>query len=516
MTEDPRILELREKRAQARMGGGEARNQKHHAKGKLTARERIDFLLDANTFHELEPYVIQRSDQLNPAGDEYFGDGVVSGYGEIDGRTVFIYAQDFTVMGGALGEMQSRKICNVMDKAVENGKPIIGLIDSGGARIQEGVYSLGGYAEVFKRNAQYSGIIPQISLIMGPCAGGAAYSPAVTDCVIMVEESSYMFLTGPNVIKAVTGEEIDFESLGGALVHHSKSGLAHLTSPDEKSALTLARKYLSYLPDNYVENPPVDMNEDGPQRMDEMLNQIVPLSPAEPYSMHTVIDHIVDHGSFLELQSTFACNAITGFGRIGGYAIGIVAQEPLVMAGVVDIDASDKISRFVRLCDCFNVPIVTFIDSPGFLPGIDQEHRGIIRHGAKVLYAYAESTVPKISIVTRKAYGGAYVVLSSKYLGTDICLAWPSAEIAVMGAEGAVNILHGKQIQSADNPAAEKARLTEAYQQQFLNPYAAAKAGYIDDIIEPRETRPAIYSALTALRDKSVKPLPRKHGNMPV
>jgi propionyl-CoA carboxylase beta chain len=516
MTEDPRILELREKRAQTQMGGGEARIQKHHAKGKLTARERIEYLLDPHSFHELEPYVVQRTDKSDLSNEEYYGDGVVTGYGEIDSRTVFVYAQDFTVMGGALGEMQSRKICNIMDKAVENGKAIIGIIDSGGARIQEGVYSLGGYAEVFKRNAQYSGIIPQISLIMGPCAGGAAYSPAVTDCIIMVEESSYMFLTGPNVIKAVTGEEIDFENLGGAKVHHGKSGLAHLTSPDEKSALTLARKVLSYLPDNYIDNPPVDMIEDGPDRMDEMLNHIVPLSPAEPYSMHTVIDHIVDRGSFLEMQSSFACNAITGFGRIAGYAVGIVSQEPTVMAGVVDIDASDKISRFVRLCDCFNVPLITFIDSPGFLPGIDQEHRGIIRHGAKVLYAYAEATVPKISIVTRKAYGGAYVVLSSKYLGTDVCFAWPSAEIAVMGAEGAVNILHGKQIQNAEDPAAEKAKLTEAYREQFLNPYAAARAGYIDDIIEPRETRPAIYTALSALRDKSVKPLSRKHGNMPV
>ena len=516
MTEDPRILELRSKREQSRMGGGQERVAKQHAKGKLTARERVEQLLDANTFHELEPYVVQQRDQPAREHEEFYGDGVVSGYGEIDGRTVYIYAQDFTVMGGALGEMQSKRICNVMDKAVENGKPIIGIIDSGGARIQEGVYSLGGYAEIFKRNAQYSGIVPQISLIMGPCAGGAAYSPAVTDCIIMVEKQSYMFLTGPNVIKEVTGEEIDFENLGGAAIHHGVSGLAHLTSPDELSALALARKYLSYLPDNYIENPPVEMNDDSAARMEEALNHLVPVSPSEPYSMHQAITQIIDRDSFLELQSAFACNAITGFARIGGISVGIVSQEPMVMAGVVDIDAADKISRFVRLCDSFNVPLVTFVDSPGFLPGIDQEHRGIIRHGAKVLYAYAEANVPKISIVTRKAYGGAYVVLSSKYLGTDVCYAWPSAEIAVMGAEGAVNILHGKQIQSADDPVAEKTKFVETYREQYLNPYVAAKAGYIDDIIEPRETRPAIYAALSALRDKSIQPLPRKHGNMPV
>jgi methylmalonyl-CoA decarboxylase subunit alpha len=516
MTEDPRILELREKRKLSRLGGGLARIEKHHSKGKLTARERIELLLDARTFHELEPYVVQQAHDIGQSNEEFFGDGVVSGYGEINGRTVFLYAQDFTVMGGALGEMQSRKICNVMDRAVENGKPIIGIIDSGGARIQEGVHSLGGYAGIFKRNAQYSGIVPQISLIMGPCAGGAAYSPAVTDCIIMVEEQSYMFLTGPNVIKEVTGEEIDFESLGGARIHHGLSGLAHFTSPDEQAALKLARRFLSYLPDNYVENPPVERIDDPTERMDESLNHIVPLSASEPYSMHEAILHIVDLGSFLEIQSAFAGNAITGFARIGGISVGIVSQEPMVMAGVVDIDAADKISRFVRLCDCFNVPIITFIDSPGFLPGIDQEHRGIIRHGAKVLYAYAEATVPKISIVTRKAYGGAYVVLSSKYLGTDVCYAWPSAEIAVMGAEGAVNILHGKQLQAADDPAAEKQKLIDTYREKFLNPYTAAKAGYIDDIIEPSETRPAIYAALSALHDKSIQSLPRKHGNMPV
>ncbi|MBI9048072.1 MAG: acyl-CoA carboxylase subunit beta [Anaerolineaceae bacterium] len=516
MSEDPRIIELREKKAQTQMGGGGARIEKQHAKGKYTARERIAVLLDENSFHELDPFITQRNISTENGTESNYGDGVITGYGSIDGRTVYVYAQDFTVMGGALGEMHGKKICNVMDKAAENGKPIIGIIDSGGARIQEGVHSLGGYAEVFKRNAQYSGTIPQISIIMGPCAGGAAYSPAVTDCIIMVEGSSYMFLTGPSVIKAVTGEEIDFENLGGAKVHHSQSGLAHLTSPDEQSALATARLYLSYLPDNYLENAPIEITEERPDRMEESLNQLIPLSGLEPYSMHVAISYIVDQNSFLEIQSTFAPNAIIGFARIGGYAVGIVSQEPCVMAGVVDIDAADKISRFVRLCDCFNIPLVTFIDSPGFLPGIDQEHRGIIRHGAKVLYAYAEATVPKISIVTRKAYGGAYVVLSSKYLGTDICYAWPSAEIAVMGAEGAVNILYGKQINSADDPVAEREKLTELYRSEFLNPYTAAKAGYIDDIIEPRETRPAIYAAITALRDKAIRPMPRKHGNIPL
>jgi propionyl-CoA carboxylase beta chain len=516
MSEDPRIIELREKKARAVLGGGEERIKKQHAKGKGTARERIEQLLDEKSFRELDPFMTQQNYSSENQADEIYGDGVITGYGTIDGRTVYVYAQDFTVMGGALGEMHGRKICNVMDRAAENGKPVIGLIDSGGARIQEGVHSLGGYAEVFKRNAQYSGTIPQISIIMGPCAGGAAYSPAVTDCIIMVENTSYMFLTGPNVIKAVTGEEIDAENLGGANVHLAKSGLAHLTSPTEEEALKLARKYLSYLPDNYVENPPIELTDEDVNHMDEGLNQLIPLNPAEPYSMHDAITRIVDKNSFLEIQSDFAANAIVGFAHIGGYSVGIVSQEPCVMAGVVDIDAADKISRFVRLCDCFNVPLITFIDSPGFLPGVDQEHRGIIRHGAKVLYAYAEATVPKISIVTRKAYGGAYVVLSSKYLGTDICYAWPSAEIAVMGAEGAVNILYTKEINTAEDPAAEKEKFSESYRTEFLNPYAAAKAGYIDDIIEPRETRPALYAALCALKDKSIRAYPRKHGNIPL
>jgi len=511
--EDPRVQELREKRAQARLGGGEDRIAKHHAKGKLTARERLELLLDTGSFQELEPFVVQR---VVPDGDKTPGDGVVTGFGTIDGRTVYVYAQDFTVQGGSLGETQSRKICRAMDLAVRSGAPIIGLIDSGGARIQEGVYSLGGYAEIFKRNAQYSGVVPQISLVLGPCAGGAAYSPALTDMIIMVQKQSYMFLTGPEVIKSVTGEIVDFETLGGADVHLGVSGLASLTAASEKDALALCRKVLSYLPSNNVENAPAADTGDDPMRMDEALNSLVPVDPSAPYSMKEAIVRIVDRGSWLELQPTFACNAIVGLARMGGQSVGIVSQEPAVMAGVIDIDAADKITRFVRFCDAYNIPLVTFVDSPGFLPGVDQEHRGIIRHGAKVLYAYSEASVPKVSIVTRKAYGGAYVVMSSKYLGTAITFAWPSAEIAVMGPEGAANILYKKEIDAAADPAAERARRVAEYRAQFLNPYASANAGYVDAIIEPRETRYRVIMALNGLREKVTAALPRKHGNMPV
>ncbi|MCC6190871.1 MAG: acyl-CoA carboxylase subunit beta, partial [Anaerolineales bacterium] len=410
----------------------------------------------------------------------------------------------------------SHKICRVMDLALRNGVPIVGLIDSGGARIQEGVKSLGGYAEIFRRNAQYSGVIPQISVMLGPCAGGAAYSPALTDVIIMVERHSYMFLTGPEVIKAVTGEAIDPESLGGADVHMTLSGTAHLAAASEAEALSLCRRVLGYLPANNVENPPYAPPAALAPNGAVDLNHIVPLDPAVPYSMHAVIDAIVDAGSWLEFQPTFACNVLVGLARLGGYSVGLVAQEPSVMAGVIDIDAADKVTRFVRMCDCFNVPLVTFVDSPGFLPGVDQEHGGIIRHGAKVLYAYSEATVPKISVITRKAYGGAYVVMSSKYLGTDVNYAWPSAEIAVMGAEGAANILFKQQIQTAPDPAAERARLAADYRQRFNNPYHAASAGYVDDIIEPRETRSKIIASLSALRDKYSPAPPRKHGNMPV
>ncbi len=516
MQEDPRILELRKMRAKALEGGGQDRIEKQHAKGKQTARERIHALLDPGTFNELEPFITSPADELGLASEAFLGDGVVTGYGQIDGRTVYVYAQDFTIYGGTLSEMQSHKICRVMDLAMRNGVPCIGLLDSGGARIQEGVKALGAYAEIFRRNAQYSGVVPQISVMLGPCAGGAAYSPALQDLIIMVEKQSFMFLTGPEVIKAVTGEIINAEALGGTDVHMSVSGVAHLAAHSEAEALGLVRKFLSYLPSNNVENPFFQQPSDDPLRMDEHLNHIVPLDPTEPYIMHQVIESIVDKGTFLEIQPNWARNAIVGLARIGGHSVGIVAQEPAVMAGVIDIDASDKMTRFVRMCDCFNVPLVTFVDSPGFLPGVAQEHGGIIRHGAKLLYAYSEATVPKVTVITRKAYGGAYVVMSSKYLGTDVTYAWPSAEIAVLGAEGAANILFKKQIDSAADPAAERKRLADDYRARFNNPYYAAGTGDVDDIIEPRESRPKIIAALSALRDKFAPAPPRKHGNIPV
>lgn len=516
MQEDPRIIELRRAREKARAGGGAERIARQRSKGKLTARERLDLLLDPDTFNEIEPFITSEGDELGLESERYLGDGVVTGYGRIDGRTVYVYAQDFTIYGGTLSEMQSHKICRVMDLALRNGAPCIGLIDSGGARIQEGVKALGGYAEIFRRNAQYSGVIPQISIMLGPCAGGAAYSPALQDVIIMVEKHSFMFLTGPEVIKAVTGETIDPESLGGAGVHASISGTAHLTAQSEQEALALARRALGHLPSNNVENPPFGPEGDDPHRMDETLNRLIPLDPQSPYAMHEVIESVVDRGSFLEIQPDWARNAIVGLARIGGHSVGIVGQEPSVMAGVIDIDAADKMTRFVRMCDCFNIPLVTFVDSPGFLPGVAQEHGGIIRHGAKLLYAYSEATVPKVTVITRKAYGGAYVVMGSKYLGTDVTYAWPSAEIAVLGAEGAANILFKKQIEAAPDPAAERKRIAEDYRRKFNNPYHAAATGYVDDIIEPKETRPKIIAALSALRDKYAPAPPRKHGNIPV
>jgi acetyl-CoA carboxylase carboxyltransferase component len=514
--EDPRILELRRVRAKALEGGGADRIKKQRAKGKMTARERVTMLLDPGTFNEIEPFITHQGDEMNLLNEKYYGDGVITGYGQINGRTVYLYSQDFTIYGGTLSEMQSHKICRVMDLAVRNGLPFISLIDSGGARIQEGVRSMGGYAEIFRRNAQYSGVIPQIAVMLGPCAGGAAYSPALQDLVIMVEKSSFMFLTGPDVIRAVTGEVIDAESLGGANVHMSISGVAHVSVKSEAEALQTVRDYLSYLPSNNVENPPYEQPTDDLARMDDWLNQVVPIDPSEPYIMHQVIEKIIDKGTFFEFQPAWARNAIVGLARIGGHSVGIVGQEPAIMAGVIDIDAADKMTRFVRMCDCFNVPLVTFVDSPGFLPGIAQEHGGIIRHGAKLLYAYSEATVPKVCIITRKAYGGAYVVMSSKYLGTDVTYAWPSAEIAVLGAEGAVNILFKKQIDSAPDPSAERKKLAAEYRERFNNPYYAAGTGYVDDIIEPRESRPKIIASLSALRDKYTPAPPRKHGNIPV
>lgn len=508
--------ELETYRRLSKAGGGESRIAKQHEKGKMTARERLDELLDPASFHELEPFILQREHLSSPQETPKLGDGVVSGYGQINGRTVFVYAQDFTVMGGSLGEMQSHKICRVMDLAAQNGAPVIGLIDSGGARIQEGVHSLGGYAEIFRRNALYSGIIPQISLILGPCAGGAAYSPALTDFIIMVQNQSYMFITGPNVIKEITGEEVDFERLGGANVHSTTSGVASLVAKSEVESLALCRTLLGYLPANNMENPPCIAPADDPFLLDQALDHIIPADETVPYSMHEVIQRIVDQNSFLEIQPAFATNAMVGFARMNGCPVGIVGQEPSALAGVIDIDASDKICRFVRFCDCFNVPLVTFVDSPGFLPGVNQEHGGIIRHGAKVLFAYSEASVPKVSIVTRKAYGGAYIVMSSKYLGTDINYAWPTAEIAVMGPEGAANILHRKKIQNSENPDEERKQVIADYKEKYLTPYAAAHMGIIDEIILPSETRQKIISALSAIREKQVQNPIRKHGNPPV
>ena len=508
-----KLIELRKK---TKLGGGEKRIAKQHEKGKLTARERLAELLDPASFHELEPFVAQNSKSSEVDDSDSVGNGVVTGYGQINGRTIFVYAQDFTVMGGSLGEMVSHKICRVMDLAIQNGAPIIGLIDSGGARIQEGVHSLKGYAEIFRRNSLYSGVVPQISLILGPCAGGAAYSPALTDFIIMVEKQSHMFITGPNVIKEITGEEVDFESLGGAQIHMSISGVASLSAKTELESLSLCRTLLGYLPSNNMENPPCIAPSDDPFRIDKELNTIIPEDIKKPYNMHDVIRRVVDRNSFFEIQPTFATNAVVGFARFNGCSVGIVAQEPSALAGIIDIDASDKISRFVRFCDAFNIPLVTFVDSPGFLPGVTQEHKGVIRHGAKVLFAYSEASVPKVSIVTRRAFGGAYVVMSSKYLGTDINYAWPTAEIAVMGAEGAVNILYRKDINKADDPKAERVRLVEEYKEKYLTPYSAARAGIIDEVILPSETRVKIISALSVIKEKHVQNPARKHGNPPV
>jgi acetyl-CoA carboxylase carboxyltransferase component len=511
-TDDPRILGLRKRRADALEAGGADRIARQHAKGKGTARERLAQFFDPNTFQELGSLTTAR---CSDDEEHYAGDGVVTGFGQVDGRTVFAYAQDATIFGGALGEMHGRKICQVMDRAVESGAPLIGLIDSGGARIQEGVYGLGGYAEIFRRNALYSGIVPQISLLLGPCAGGAAYSPALTDLLVMVEGQSYMFLTGPEVIRAVTGEEVNAEQLGGARVHISTSGLAHFVSPSERDAIALARRLLAYLPANHLENAPLAAPGGEMPGAPAQLNDIVPLDPRQPYSMHRVIELVVDAHSFLEVQERFARNAIVGLARLNGQSVGIVAQEPEVLAGALDIDASDKITRFVRFCDAFNIPLVTFVDTPGFLPGVDQEYHGIIRHGAKIVYAYSTATVPKLSIVTRKAYGGAYVVMSSKQLGTDVTYAWPSAEIAVMGGEGAATILYRREIAAAADPAAARAQYAAEYRERYLNPYAAAEGGFIDEVIEPGETRSRLIGALLALRHKAVIPLARRHGNMP-
>jgi len=507
---------LAEQRRAAQRGGGEERIAQQHARGKLTARERLEILLDDGSFAELDAFVTHRTTEFGLEDERYLGDGVVTGWGTIDERTVFVYAQDFTVFGGSLSEAHAQKICKVMDLAVASGAPIIGLADSGGARIQEGVDSLGGYAEIFLRNTLASGVVPQLSLVLGPCAGGAVYSPAITDLTIMVDGLSYMFVTGPNVVKTVTHEEIDFEGLGGARIHNEVSGVAHFLAPSEPAALLLARQILGYLPQNNVD-PVIPRPEWAPPPGDaDELDTVIPDSPQQAYDMHDVIRGIVDAESFLEVHAGFARNIICGFARIEGRSIGVVAQQPNVLAGVLDIDASDKAARFVRTCDCFNVPLLTLVDVPGFLPGVDQEHRGIIRHGAKLLYAFAEATVPKVTVITRKAYGGAYDVMSSKHIRGDLNFAWPTAEIAVMGVEGAVNIVFRERLAQAADPEAERQQLVAEYEERFANPYVAASRGYIDEVIRPSETRGRVAGAFAVLDGKRQPGPRRKHGNIPL
>jgi propionyl-CoA carboxylase beta subunit len=508
-----RLLSLRD---ESRLGGGEERIKQQHDRGKLTARERLDLLLDADSFVELDAFVTHRAIDFGLENERYLGDGVVTGHGTIDGRLVFVFSQDFTVFGGSLSEAHAEKICKVMDLAVETGAPIIGLNDSGGARIQEGVVSLGGYADIFLRNTLTSGVVPQISLVLGPCAGGAVYSPAITDFTIMVEGTSYMFVTGPEVVKTVTHEDVDRERLGGASVHTAISGVAHLAARDEAEAMAMARRILEHLPQNNLSKPARRESSDPSDRQDSALNDVIPEEASQPYDMHEVITRIVDDGEFLEIQPAWAANIIVGFAHAGGRSVGIVAHQPAVLAGALDIDASDKAARFVRTCDAFNVPLLTFVDVPGFLPGVSQEHGGIIRHGAKLLYAYAEATVPKVTVITRKAYGGAYDVMSSKHIRGDINLAWPSARIAVMGVEGAVNIIFRDELAAADDVEAERARLAHEYEERFANPYIAASRGYIDDVILPAETRPRVIAALEMLDGKRQSNLPRKHGNIPL
>ena len=512
-TSDERSARLDAMRSESLLGGGVARIEQQHARGKLTARERLDLLLDAGSFVELDAFVTNRNPEAQTA---FLGDGVVTGHGTIDGRLVFVFSQDFTVFGGSLSEAYAEKICKIMDLAKKVGAPIVGLNDSGGARIQEGVVSLGGYADIFLRNTLASGVVPQISVVMGPCAGGAVYSPAITDFTIMVEGTSYMFVTGPNVVRAVTHEEVDSERLGGATTHTTRSGVAHLAAHDEAEALSAARRILSHLPQNNLGEAPRSSSLDPVDRRDAELDMVVPDDASRPYDMHEVIRRVVDDGDFMEIQPGWAQNIITGFARLGGRSVGIVAQQPAVLAGALDIDASTKAARFVRTCDCFNVPLLTFVDVPGFMPGVGQEHGGIIRHGAKLLYAYCEATVPKLTVITRKAYGGAYDVMSSKHVRGDINLAWPTAEIAVMGAEGAVNILHRDEIASADDPGATRASLVADYQERFANPYAAAARGYVDDVIKPSDTRPRLIAALEMLGNKRDHNPPKKHGNIPL
>ena len=513
---DDKIKLLQQKRNEARMGGGEERIARQHKAGKLTARERIELLLDDNTFQEIGMFVQHRETNFGMMNNRPLGDGVVTGYGTIDGRLVYVFAQDFTVMGGSLGRAHADKIVRILDLAMENGAPVIGLQDSGGARIQEGVVALGGYADIFLRNVLASGVVPQISAILGPSAGGAVYSPALTDFIFMVRETSYMYVTGPDVVKTVTHEDVTHEDLGGAMTHNSVSGVAHFASDNEQQCLEMIRHLLTYIPQNNLDEVPRRNVLDDPLRMEAALDTIIPDNPNKPYDMKEVIHLIVDDREFFEIQEHFARNIIIGFARFAGRSVGIVAQQPAVLAGVLDSNSSAKAARFVRFCDAFNIPLVTLEDVPGFLPGVSQEHGGIIRHGAKLLYAYAEATVPKITVITRKAYGGAYDVMSSRHIRGDIVYAWPEAEIAVMGPQGAVNIINRREIAEAEDPEATRAELVQVYRDTFANPYVAASYGYVDDVIEPHRTRPAIIAALEMLQNKRQTNPSKKHGNIPL
>jgi len=509
-----KLARLAELSAAAEEGGGRDRMAKQRSSGKLTARERIDFLLDEGTFEEFDKFVVHRSTDFGLDQQKFLGDGVITGHGLVDGREVFVFAQDFTVFGGSLSETHAEKICKVMDFAMKVGAPVIGLNDSGGARIQEGVVSLAGYADIFLRNVLSSGVVPQISCILGPCAGGAVYSPAITDFNVMVKDTSYMFITGPEVIKTVTHEDVTKDDLGGAMTHNAKSGVAHFAVDSDQHALQTTRELLSFMPSNNLETPPFVETSDPPDRADETLNSIVPESANQPYDIRDIIHNVVDDAYFFEVQEHFAANIVIGFARLGGHSVGIVANQPAFLAGVLDIDASVKAARFVRFCDCFNIPLITFEDVPGFLPGVNQEHQGIIRHGAKLLYAFAEATVPKITVITRKAYGGAYCVMASKHIRTDVNFAYPSAEIAVMGAEGAVGVLFRREVAEQDESYRSQ-KVTELTE-KFANPYVAAGRGYIDEVIEPRYTRPKLIRALNLLQNKRDSNPPKKHGNIPL
>jgi len=514
--EESALAELQRRREASRRGGGEERIQRQHDRGKMTAHERIEYLLDEDTFVEVDPFVEHRSTNFGMDGKEFPGDAVVTGYGEVEGRKVFVFAHDFTVLGGSVGEAVADKICKVMDRAVENGVPVVGINDSGGARIQEGVDSLAGFARIFERNTTASGLVPQISAIMGPCAGGATYSPALTDFTFMVEDTSHMFITGPDVIETVTGEQVSKEELGGAGSHSTKSGVAHFDCRSEEDALDRIRRLLSYLPANNLADPPRVPSWDDPDRELTDVTDIVPEAPRKPYDMTTVVERLVDEDSFLETHANWARNVLVGFGRMDGRVVGIVANQPRVSAGTLDIDAAEKAARFVRFCDSFNCPIVTLVDVPGFMPGTDQEHNGIIRRGAKLIYAYAEATVPLLSVVVRKAYGGAYIVMSSKYLGSDVNYAWPGSEMAVLGPRGAVNILYRSELQAADDPDARRQELMDEFREEFANPYGPARRGYIDDVIEPKDTRKRLITDIEMLDRKREESPPKDHGNIPL